>query len=338
MCPILVQIVTVSTRLSDYQYILPPELVVNRPPERREDSRMLVLHRHSGLIEHRQFAELAGFLKPADLLVLNDSRVIPARLHDTTGKIEILLLEKHDDRHWTAMVRPGKKMRAGATIDIAGTTATVREIHDDGTRLLQFAFSPDLDRHGEMPIPPYFHRPSDEGDRERYQTVYARDPGSVAAPTAGLHFTKEVLERLPHAFVTLHVGVGTFQPVKSDDLREHRMHAEHFTLDSDAARRINRCKESGGRVIAVGTTSARVLESQPPGPLAESAGSTRIFIHPPYEFQRTDALLTNFHLPGSTLLMLISAFAGRELILETYAEAIRQKYRFFSYGDCMLIV
>ena len=298
----------------------------------------MVLDRASGSLGHRNFSDITSFLKPSDLLVLNDSRVIPARLHDATGKIEILLLERRDPLHWTAMVRPGKKMRAAATIEVAGTTATVLEILEDGTRLLAFSSPPDLEHFGSMPIPPYFHRPADAQDRERYQTVYARDPGSIAAPTAGLHFTPEILASIPHAFVTLHVGAGTFQPVKSDDLSGHRMHREHYTLPPETAARINETKASGGRIIAVGTTTTRVLESQPPGPLQGTVGSTEIFIHPPYEFQRVDALLTNFHLPGSTLLMLVSAFAGRDLIMEAYAEAIREKYRFFSYGDCMLIL
>ena len=327
-----------SSRLSDYQYDLPPELIADRPAPRREESRMMVLDRASGSLGHRNFSDITSFLKPSDLLVLNDSRVIPARLHDATGKIEILLLERRDPLHWTAMVRPGKKMRAAATIEVAGTTATVLEILEDGTRLLAFSSPPDLEHFGSMPIPPYFHRPADAQDRERYQTVYARDPGSIAAPTAGLHFTPEILASIPHAFVTLHVGAGTFQPVKSDDLSGHRMHREHYTLPPETAARINETKASGGRIIAVGTTTTRVLESQPPGPLQGTVGSTEIFIHPPYEFQRVDALLTNFHLPGSTLLMLVSAFAGRDLIMEAYAEAIREKYRFFSYGDCMLIL
>ena len=327
-----------SSRLSDYQYDLPPELIADRPTPSREESRMMVVDRPTGKIEHSRFSDLPEFLRPSDLLVLNDSRVIPARLHDATGKIEILLLERRDPLHWTAMVRPGKKMRAAATIEVAGTTATVLEILEDGTRLLAFSSPPDLEHFGSMPIPPYFHRPADAQDRERYQTVYARDPGSIAAPTAGLHFTPEILASIPHAFVTLHVGAGTFQPVKSDDLSGHRMHREHYTLPPETAARINETKASGGRIIAVGTTTTRVLESQPPGPLQGTVGSTEIFIHPPYEFHRVDALLTNFHLPGSTLLMLVSAFAGRDLIMEAYAEAIREKYRFFSYGDCMLIV
>ena len=299
---------------------------------------MLVLHRGTGRIEHRDFADLPEYITPQDLLVLNDSKVIPARLHDTTGKIEMLLLEQRGPLHWTAMVRPGKKMREGACVEVAGTTATVSEVLDDGTRLLEFSAPPDLDHHGEMPIPPYFHRPSDEQDKERYQTVYARDPGSVAAPTAGLHFTKEILASLPHAFVTLHVGAGTFHPVKTDDVSEHRMHSEYYSLSEETASRINAAKASGGKLIAVGTTTTRVLESQSPGPLSAASGSTDIFIRPPHRFRHIDALQTNFHLPGSTLLMLVSALAGRELILEAYNEAVREKYRFFSYGDCMLIL
>lgn len=327
-----------SSRLSDYRYDLPQELIADRPCPHREGARMMVIHRKAGRIEHRCFRDLPAHLEPSDLLVLNDSRVIPARLHDATGKIEILLLEQRDPLHWTAMVRPGKKMRVGTMVEVAGTTATVLGILEEGTRLIGFASPPDLEHHGEMPIPPYFHRPADDSDKERYQTVYARDPGSVAAPTAGLHFTREILAPLPHAFLTLHVGAGTFHPVKTEDLSGHRMHREHYTLPAETACRINETKASGGRIIAVGTTTTRVLESQPEGPLRGTTGSTEIFIYPPYQFQRVDSLLTNFHLPGSTLLMLVSAFADRELILEAYAEAIRERYRFFSYGDCMLIL
>lgn len=328
----------VTNLLSDYQYELPPELIADRPPLRREESRMMVIHRKEGRIEHRVFKDFPSYLTPRDLLVLNDSRVIPARLHDASGKIEILLLEKRDPLHWTAMVRPGKRMRVGASVEVAGTTATVIDILEDGTRVLKFVTPPDLDHYGEMPIPPYFHRPADDSDKERYQTVYARDLGSVAAPTAGLHFTPEILAGLNHAFVTLHVGAGTFQPVKSEDLSLHRMHHEHYTLSAETARRINETKASGGRIVAVGTTTTRVLESQPAGSLKPRSESTDIFIRPPYQFQRIDTLLTNFHLPGSTLLMLVSAFAGRDLIMEAYAVAIRERYRFFSYGDCMLIL
>lgn len=327
-----------SSRLSDYHYDLPQELIADRPAPRRQDSRMLVLHRETGRIEHRGFADLPGYIAPNDLLLLNDSKVIPARLHDASGKIEMLLLEQRGPLLWTAMVRPGKKMREGASVEVAGTTATVSEVLEDGTRLLEFSAPPDLDHHGEMPIPPYFHRRADEQDKERYQTVYARDPGSVAAPTAGLHFTKEILAPLPHAFVTLHVGAGTFHPVKTDDVSEHRMHSEYYSLSEATAACINAAKTSGGKLFAVGTTTTRVLESQSPGPLNAASGSTEIFIRPPHRFRHIDALQTNFHLPGSTLLMLVSALAGRELILEAYNEAVREKYRFFSYGDCMLIL
>lgn len=335
---ILQPIHSMSSRLSDYQYHLPSELIADRPTERREQSRMMLVERSAGKISHHHFTEFPSLITPTDLVILNDSKVIPARLHDPTGKIEILLLEKHSPLSWTAMVRPGKKMRQGIRVDVAGTQATVLGIHDDGTRLLEFASAPDLERHGEMPIPPYFHRPADAQDKERYQTVFAQDPGSVAAPTAGLHFTPEILAKIPHSFLTLHVGAGTFQPVKSEELSQHRMHLEHYTLSDNAAARINFTKNQGGRIVAIGTTSTRVLESQPAGELVATSGSTDIFIRPPYQFQRVDTLLTNFHLPGSTLLMLVSAFAGRELIMEAYEEAVREKYRFFSYGDCMLIV
>jgi S-adenosylmethionine:tRNA ribosyltransferase-isomerase len=299
---------------------------------------MLVLNRHSHAIEHRHFLDLPNYLAPQDLLVLNDSKVIPARLFDATGKIEILLLEKQNERQWTAMVNPGKKMRPGHVVITAGTSATVLEILEDGTRRIEFESPPDLENYGAMPIPPYFNREADQEDRERYQTVYAREEGSVAAPTAGLHFSQELLSTLPHAFLTLHVGAGTFRPIKTEDLTRHRMHREHYTLPEQTIRDITEANERGGRIIAVGTTTARVLESQAPARLTPSVGSTEIFIRPPYRFQHIDALLTNFHLPGSTLLMLVSAMAGRELVLNAYAEAVKEEYRFFSYGDCMLIL
>ena len=327
-----------SDKLSNYHFELPQELIANRPTERREDSRMMVVERSSGRIEHRRFTDFPGYVRPSDLLVLNDSKVIPARLHDAGGKIEMLLLEKKDDRHWIAMVNPGKKMRPGASIETAGTQVTVLEVLDDGTRLLEFEAPPDLERHGEMPIPPYFQRRADDQDKQRYQTVYSRDPGSVAAPTAGLHFTADILASVPHAFLTLHVGAGTFRPVKSEDLTGHVMHRERYTLPENTALRINNSRTSGGRIIAVGTTTCRVLESQRRAQLMQASGSTEIFIRTPHAFQHTDVLLTNFHLPGSTLLMLVSAMASRELILSAYEEAVREKYRFFSYGDCMLIL
>ena len=327
-----------SSSLRDYHYHLPEERIANRPAERREDSRMMVLDRSKKSIEHRSFTDFPQYLSENDLVVLNDSRVIPARLHDASGKIEILLLERRTPLRWTSLVRPGKRMRSGTQVTVAGTTATVVDIGVDGTRLLEFASPPDLERHGNMPIPPYFRRQADATDRERYQTVFARDPGSVAAPTAGLHFTEEILSRIPHAFLTLHVGAGTFQSVKSEDLSLHRMHSEHYTLPAKTASMINSTREKRGRLFCIGTTTARVLESQPSGSLCERSGSTDIFIRPPRQLQHVDALLTNFHLPGSTLLMLVSAFAGREFIMEAYEKAIAQEYRFFSYGDCMLIV
>lgn len=330
-----------SSRLSDYQFQLPSELIASRPLPKREDSRMLVLDRKSGRIEHCLFTDFVSYITRDDLVVLNNSRVIPARLYDATGKIEVLLLEKKEELQWQAMVRPGRKMKLSTVVEIAGTRAEVREIFPDGTRLLQFEMDPDLEQYGQMPIPPYFQRLADEEDRLRYQTVFAHDPGSIAAPTAGLHFTPEILQKLPHAFVTLHVGAGTFLPVKQDDLSEHQMHQERYTISEETAVSINqqlKNRSSGKRVIAVGTTTIRVLESQPEENIVAKTDATNIFIRPPYQFKNVDALLTNFHLPGSTLLMLVSALAGRELILEAYNEAVRERYRFFSYGDCMLIL
>ena len=327
-----------TQHLSDYHYHLPSDLIADRPRDNREDSRMMVLNRAEGTIEHLEFATFAKHLSPMDLVILNNSRVIPARLHDPTGRIEVLLLENLSPNLWTAMVRPGKKMRTGTKVELAGTTALVTDTLEDGTRRLEFTSPPDLEKYGKMPIPPYFHRAADEADKERYQTIYAKDPGSVAAPTAGLHFTEKILTAIPHSFVTLHVGAGTFQPVKSLDLSAHQMHREHYTLPWETASRINATKKQGGKIIAIGTTTTRVLESQPEGPLNARTGSTDIFIRPPYKMKRVDTLLTNFHLPGSTLLMLVSAFAGHEFIRKAYEEAIREKYRFFSYGDCMLIL
>ncbi|MBX9742719.1 MAG: tRNA preQ1(34) S-adenosylmethionine ribosyltransferase-isomerase QueA [Chthoniobacterales bacterium] len=349
-----------SNQLSDYNYHLPPELIASHPLPDRAASRMLVLHRESGLIEHRRFRDLPEYLTKEDLLVLNDSKVIPARLHDQSGKVELLLIEKRgqsrdpgipgltpfdeqrDEEHWIAMVRPGPKMRLGAQIRVGESEVSVEEILADGTRLLRAQPPLDLDRWGEMPIPPYFKRSADAIDQERYQTVFARQPGSVAAPTAGLHFTPEVLAQFSSIFVTLHVGPGTFLPVKNEDLSEHQMHHERYEINALVAECLNQHssqqKGQKGRLVAVGTTSVRVLESLPASELAPHAGSTNIFIRPPYQFQRVDALLTNFHFPKSTLLMLVSAMAGRDLVLEAYRQAVQERYRFFSYGDCMLIL
>jgi S-adenosylmethionine:tRNA ribosyltransferase-isomerase len=360
-----------SARLSDYEYDLPRELIAQRPLERREDSRMMVLRRVEQTIEHRQFRELETFLQPGDLLVLNDTRVLPARRFSDDGVIEFLFLDRLGPKHWKCLVKPGRKMRVGATAKIDNVTLRVDRITTDGERIVAFDKDLDLYAGGSMPLPPYLRRPSDEKDAARYQTVFAHTPGAVAAPTAGLHFIPEILSRIPHTFVTLHVGPGTFLPVRSGNVAEHRMHAERFSISPEAADKIN----NAARVLAVGTTVVRVLESaavetrlskkvvgEPRTlsglPRADGAfalqesqpaksdkrqinaqsGETDLFIYPPFEFRVIDALLTNFHLPRSTLLMLVSAFGGRNFLLRAYEEAIRGHYRFYSYGDCMLIL
>jgi S-adenosylmethionine:tRNA ribosyltransferase-isomerase len=325
-----------SARLTDYDYDLPRGLIAQRPPARREDSRMMVLHRDAQTIEHRRFHELKKFLQPGDLLVLNDTRVLPARRFSNDGTIEFLFIDQIEPRRWKCLVRPGRKMRVGATAKIDETTLRVEEITPDGERIVALNEDVDLYIGGSTPLPPYIGRASNEEDKARYQTVFARTPGALAAPTAGLHFTPEILAQIPHAFVTLHVGPGTFLPVRSENVSEHRMHAEHFSISAPAASAINGAK----RIVAVGTTVVRVLESarRENGKLIPQTGSTDIFIYPPYRFRVVDHLLTNFHLPRSTLLMLVSAFAGREFLLRAYQQAIRERYRFYSYGDCMLIL
>ncbi len=325
-----------SARLSDYDYDLPRELIAQRPLRRREDSRMMVLHRAGQTIEHRQFRELKTFLQPGDLLVLNDTRVLPARRFSDDGMIEFLFLERLDPAHWKCLVNPGRKMRVGATAKIDGITLCVEEITPDGERIVTLDEDIDLYAGGSTPLPPYIERDSDEEDAARYQTVFARAAGAVAAPTAGLHFTPEILREIPHTFVTLHVGPGTFLPVRSENVTEHRMHAEHFSISPEAADKINEAQ----RIVAVGTTAVRTLESarREGEDLLAQEGATDLFIYPPYHFLAVDALLTNFHLPRSTLLMLVSAFAGREFLMRAYEEAICERYRFYSYGDCMLIL
>jgi S-adenosylmethionine:tRNA ribosyltransferase-isomerase len=355
-------------RTDDFDFELPPDLIAQHPAPKRDESRLLVLHRPGNRIEHRRFPDLLEFLRPGDALVLNNSRVIPARLRGinakTGGRFELLLLEENAPNDWWVMLRPGKRSRAGTQIILcdsdgrpANISATVAEINDEGHRRLQFSGTPDisheLERLGEVPLPPYIERRTQQPeDEERYQTVFARTDGSVAAPTAGLHFTPELLEQIRArgvqiCFVTLHVGAGTFLPVKTESLADHKMHSERFELSEETASAINTAKNSGHRVVAVGTTTVRVLESVAAlnnGKIVKNAGKTGIFIHPPFSFQVVDALLTNFHLPRSTLLMLVSAFAapgetrGREMILRAYADAIRERYRFFSYGDAMLIL
>ena len=325
-----------SVRLSDYDYNLPRELIAQRPPAHRSDSRMLVLHRAEQAIEHRQFRELKTFLRPGDVLVLNDTRVLPARRFSDDGAIEFLFLERLGPGRWKCLVKPGRKMRTGATAKIDNVPLRVEQITPDGERIVLLDENIDLYAGGSMPLPPYIHRPSDEKDAARYQTVFAYAAGAVAAPTAGLHFTPEILSEVPHTFVTLHVGSGTFLPVRSDNITEHRMHAERFSISAEAADKIN----NASQIVAVGTTTVRTLESAEcvSGKILAQEGSTDIFIYPPFEFRITDVMLTNFHLPRSTLLMLVSAFAGREFLLRAYEEAIRERYRFYSYGDCMLII
>ena len=325
-----------SLKLSDYDYPLPESLIAKRPLPERDQSRMIVLHRQSQTIEHRQFRELTDFLRDGDLVVLNNTRVLAARAFSDDHAIEFLFLEKLGPARWKCLAKPGRKMRVGATTKIDNITLTVEETLADGERIVRLDEDIDLYAHGSMPLPPYIRRESDLADTERYQTVFAHQPGAVAAPTAGLHFTATVLSAVPHTFVTLHVGPGTFRPVYSEDISAHQMHSESFSISADAVGKIDMAK----RIVAVGTTTVRVLESahRENGKLVAQNGSTNLFIYPPYEFRAIDTLLTNFHLPRSTLLMLVSAFAGREFLLRAYAEAIRERYRFYSYGDCMLIL
>lgn len=356
-------------RTADFDFALPPELIAQTPAAHREESRLLVLHRATGKIEHRTFRDLGEHLGIGDALVLNDSKVIPARLRavnqSSGGQFEILLLEENGQNDWWAMLRPGGRARVGTRMVLRDgasqhfhVEAKVLDSNREGHRRLQFFGVSDirevLPAVGEIPLPPYITRAHGPlaVDQERYQTVFARHEGSVAAPTAGLHFTEELLERLRAreirvCFVTLHVGLATFAPVKAETIEEHKMHEERYELSAETARVISEAKRAGRRVIAAGTTTARVLEtvaSSHMGNIVPHTGRTHIFIRPPFRFQVADALLTNFHLPKSTLLMLASAFAapgstsGRELILSAYAEAVRERYRFFSYGDAMLIL
>jgi S-adenosylmethionine:tRNA ribosyltransferase-isomerase len=335
-----------SAQLSDYDYNLPHELIAQRPLEHRQGSRMMVLHRVEQTIEHRQFRELKTFLQSGDLLVLNDTRVLPAQRFSDDGVIEFLFLEHIGPKRWKCLVKPGRKMRVGATAKIDNVTLRVEKITPDGERIVALDEDIDVYAGGSMPLPPYIRRPGDEKDAAQYQTVFAHAPGAVAAPTAGLHFTLELLREVPHTFVTLHVGPGTFLPVRSDNIAKHRTHAERFSISPEAARKIN----DAHRLVAVGTTVVRVLETAvretrlfkavklSKRQIEPQSGETDLFIYPPYQFRAVDVLLTNFHLPRSTLLMLVSAFAGREFLLRAYEEAIRERYRFYSYGDCMLIL
>ena len=340
-------------KTSDFYFDLPQELIAQDPLEDRSASRLLVLHRENGAVEHHTFKEITQFLRPGDCLVLNNTKVLPARLlgtkEDTGAAIEVLLLKRREKDVWETLVKPGKKARPGTklTFGDGSLRAEVLEVVEEGNRLIRFfyegIFEEVLDRLGEMPLPPYITHKLQ--DKNRYQTVYARYEGSAAAPTAGLHFTEALLEQIKEmgveiAFVTLHVGLGTFRPVKVEDLSEHHMHSEYYEVTKETAEMINRTKEKGGRVICVGTTSCRTIESAAgeDGRVIAGCGNTEIFIYPGYRFKVLDCLITNFHLPESTLVMLVSALAGRENVLAAYQEAIEEKYRFFSFGDAMLIL
>lgn len=339
-------------KTSDFYYDLPQELIAQDPLEDRSSSRLMHLDKVTGEVEHRHFREILEYLKPGDCLVINDTKVIPARLYGrkvgTDAAIEILLLKRKENDIWETLVKPGKKCKPGTVISFGDgiLTGEVIDVVEEGNRLIQFhyegIFEEILDRLGEMPLPPYItHKLK---DKDRYQTVYAKHEGSAAAPTAGLHFTKELLEQVEQmgvkiAHVTLHVGLGTFRPVKVEDVTQHHMHSEFYVVEEDQAKLINDAKASGHRVISVGTTSCRTLESATgeDGILKAGSGWTEIFIYPGYQFRMIDGLITNFHLPESTLLMLVSALAGKEHIMAAYEEAVRERYRFFSFGDAMFI-
>ncbi len=317
----------------DFEYHLPEELIAARPLAERAASRMMVVHRDSGEIEHRMFRDFPEYLRADDLLVLNDTKVIPARVFSDDGKKELLCLDRLSPLEWRCLVRPGKFLKLGRTLSVGGTTGSVVEVFENGDRLIRWDEPVDLEKHGHLALPHYMGREDDPADRERYQTVFAREPGAIAAPTAGLHFTPELLAEIPHAFLTLHVGVGTFRPVSVEVVSDHLMHSERYFVTQETAEKVN----SAGRVVAVGTTVTRVLETLGK-PLREACGETDIFIRRPYEFGVVGGLLTNFHLPQSTLIMLVCAFAGHELVMEAYRQAVERRYRFFSYGDCMLLV
>ena len=347
-------------KITDFDYDLPEELIAQKPADKRDASRLLVVHRADDTIEHKHFYDILEYLRPGDTLVLNNSKVLPARLFGvkvaTGAKVEFLLIKRIEGDTWETMVRPGRRLKPGDVVRFADAPLLEAEIIDygkDGTRIVKFnyegIFMERLEQIGSMPLPPYIQRSSEEEDKSRYQTVYCREEGSVAAPTAGLHFTEELLEKaktkgVELVYVTLHVGIGTFRPVKVENVEDHSMHFEEYSIDEESAAAINRAKREGRRIISVGTTSTRTVESaayydEEAGCMQVKAGdgSTGIFIYPGYEFKIIDSLITNFHLPKSTLLMLISALYDREKILGVYEEAIKERYRFFSYGDAMFI-
>jgi S-adenosylmethionine:tRNA ribosyltransferase-isomerase len=339
-------------KVKDFNFDLPHELIAQHPLQKRDESKLMVVNKTSGEIEHKRFKDIIEYLNKGDCLVLNDTRVLPARLigvkEETGGKMEFLLLKRIDVNHWETLVKPGKKAKIG-TVFIFGDgqlKAEVMSVSEGGTRIVRFEFEgifeEVLDRLGEMPLPPYITEKLE--DKERYQTVFSREVGSAAAPTAGLHFTEELLREIKAkgieiAFVTLHIGLGTFRPVKAETVEEHQMHSEYYMLSLETAEIINSAKENGGRIIAVGTTSNRTLESiaDENGKVQEKSGWTDIFIYPGYKFKIVNAIITNFHLPESTLIMLVSAFAGQDLIMSAYDMAVKEKYRFFSFGDAMFL-
>ena len=325
-------------RTDDFDFPLPEELIARRPLPHREDSRMMLVDRARGTVEHRMFREFPGFVRAEDVVVFNDVRVAKARFFSNDGRAELLRLEATTPQHWRCMVRPGRRLRKGQAVEIGEARGTVTDIMEDGTRLIEWDREVDEARHGHLALPHYMHREDDAEDADRYQTVFARRDRSdaVAAPTAGLHFTPDIVAALPHTFITLHVGPGTFRPVKAEFIADHVMHAERYEIAAGAAEKI----EAAARRIAVGTTVARVLEHSAltHGRVTPHAGATSIFLHPGCSFRRVDALLTNFHLPRSTLFMLVCALGGPDLLRRAYAEAVRERYRFYSYGDCMFIV
>lgn len=344
--------------LSEFDYELPEELIAQMPADKRENSRMLVMNRANHTIEHKHFYDIVDLIEPGSLLVLNDTKVLPARLRgekDTGAKIEIFLLKQTVEDCWDVLIKPSKRVKPGTVVKISDelSVEVLKRLEDDGEWSVKLLFEGDvldvLHRNGNIPLPPYIERkmPSDELkklDFERYQTVYARDEGSVAAPTAGLHFTQEILKKLADKgveikYVTLNVGLGTFRPVKCENVLEHKMHSESFVISEDTARAVTKAKKEGRKIIAVGTTTVRTLETacKQFGEVKACHSASELFIYPPYEFKVVDNLITNFHLPKSTLLMLVSALAGKDFIFEAYREAIAQKYRFYSYGDCMYI-
>ena len=338
-------------KTQDFYYDLPEELIAQTPLEQRDSSRLLVLDKNNGSLQHRHFFDIIEYLQPGDCLVLNNSRVLPARLighRPTGGAVEVLLLRDLGDKKWECLCKPGRKMQPGSQVIFGDgeLTATVAEVRDDGNRVVEFhyegIFLEVLERLGKMPLPPYIK--AELADQERYQTVYSKEVGSAAAPTAGLHFTQELLEKVrakgvQTAFVTLHVGLGTFRPVKAEEITEHHMHSELCMISQETADVLNATRRNGGRIVCVGTTSCRTLESlvMEDGTFCAASKWTEIFIYPGYKFKAMDALITNFHLPESTLVMLVSAFAGREQVLHAYEEAVKERYRFFSFGDAMFI-